>query len=76
MEIDFLIVECYENAGIRSRVSPIEVKSSRRFSTSSLEKFKRKFNKQIDMQYIACPKELSVEGDRIVLPPYMIGCLK
>ena len=26
------------------------------------------FNKQIGKQYIACPKELSVEDDRIVLP--------
>lgn len=76
MEIDFLIVEGYENAGLKPRVSPLEVKSSKRFSTSSLDKFKRKFNKQIGNQYIACPKELSVEGDRIVLPLYMVGCLK
>lgn len=70
MEIDFLIVEGYENAGLKPRVSPLEVKSSKRFSTSSLDKLKRKFNKQIGNQHIACPKELSVEGDRIVLPLY------
>lgn len=70
MEIDFLIAEGYENAGLKPRVSPLEVKSSKRFSTSSLDKLKRKFNKQIGNQYIVCPKELSVEGDRIVLPLY------
>ena len=40
MEIDFLIVEPYENAAMKYRVSPIEVKSSKRYRTVSLDKFK------------------------------------
>lgn len=75
MEIDFLIIEKYEDAALRARVSPVEVKSSKRFGIASLNKFKTKFGKQVGRQYVVCPKELSVEGDRIILPLYMAGCL-
>jgi len=75
IEIDFLIVARYANAAMRSRVSPLEVKSSKRYRTVSLDKFKAKFGKQVGAQYIICPRELSVDGDRITLPLYMAGCL-
>ncbi len=75
MEIDFLIVQGYENAALRARVSPVEVKSSKRYSTASLDKLKAKFGKRIGTQYVVCPKELLVEGDRVTLPLYMAGCL-
>jgi predicted AAA+ superfamily ATPase len=75
MEIDFLIISGYVDAAMRARVSPIEVKSTKRFGTSSLDKFKHKFGKNIGAQYVICPKELSANGDRITLPLYMAGCL-
>lgn len=60
---------------MRTRVSPVEVKSSKRYSTTSLDRFKAKFDKRIGTQYVICPKELLVERDRVTLPLYMAGCL-
>jgi predicted AAA+ superfamily ATPase len=75
MEVDFLIISEYDNAAGKARVSPIEVKSTKRFGTSSLDKFKKKFDKNIGVQYVICPKEPAIEGDRVTLPLYMAGCL-
>ncbi|MCL2655006.1 MAG: AAA family ATPase [Coriobacteriia bacterium] len=75
IEIDFLIVAGYANAAMRARVSPVEVKSSKRYSTASLDKFKARFGTHIGTQYVICPKELTVDGDRVTLPLYMAGCL-
>ena len=63
MEIDFLIVEPYENAAMKYRVSPIEVKSSKRYRTVSLDKFKAKFDKKVGTRYVLHPKPLVVEND-------------
>ena len=75
MEIDFLIVAPYRNAAMKARVSPIEVKSSRRYTTVSLDKFKAKFDKRVGTRYILHPKAMSVEGDLVRLPLYMAGRL-
>lgn len=76
MEIDFLIAGEYENAAMRLRVCPIEVKSSKgRYATASLDKFKAKYGKRVGTQYILHRKTLSVDGDRILLPLYMAHCL-
>ena len=75
MEIDFLIVEPYRNAAMKSRVSPIEVKSSKQYSAVSLYKFKAKFGKRVGTRYILHPRPMSVEGDLVRLPLYMAGLL-
>lgn len=75
MEIDFLIVQPYSNAGLKPRVCPIEVKSPRQYGTKSLDRFKKKFGKRIGMQYVLHPKQMKVEEDRIFLPLYMGFCL-
>ncbi|MCL2530349.1 MAG: AAA family ATPase [Coriobacteriia bacterium] len=75
VEIDFLTVAGYADAAMRARVCPIEVKSSKRYSTASLDKFKERFGKNIGTQYIVCPKELSVSENRVTLPLYMAGLL-
>ncbi len=75
MEIDFLTVAGYPNAAMRSRVSPIEVKSRSRYKTVSLDKFKAKFGSRVGIEYVLHPKELRVEGDRRFLPLYMSWCL-
>lgn len=75
MEIDFLIVRPYGNAAGKPRVCPVEVRSPRQYGTSSLDKFKKAFGKRIGAQYIAHPKQLRVEGERVYLPLYMSGCL-
>lgn len=75
MEIDFLVVRPYANAAGKPRVSPVEVKSPRQYGTSSLDKFKRSFDKRIGTQYVLHPKQMRAEGDRVYLPLYMAGCL-
>ena len=71
MEVDFLIVREYADAGLKPRVSPIEVKSTKRYRTVSLDKFKRKFDKRVGTRYVLHPKPLSAEGDLVRLPLYM-----
>ena len=75
MEIDFLIVREFANAGMKLRVCPIEVKSSIKYFTTSLDKFKKKFTKRIGTQFVLHPKPLKVEGERIFLPLYMVHLL-
>lgn len=75
MEIDFLIVEPYENAAMKYRVSPIEVKSSKNYRTVSLDKFKTKLDKKVGTRYVLHPKPLVVENDVVKLPIYMAGLL-
>ena len=40
MEIDFLVVRAYDDAALRPRVSPVEVKSTKSYRTSSLDRFR------------------------------------
>ena len=51
MEVDFLISKGYDDAAGRMRVSPVEVKSTKRYGTRSLEKFKAKFGGRVGTQY-------------------------
>ncbi len=75
MEIDFLIVRPYPDAAMKPRVCPIEVKSGKRYSPVSLNKFKAKFKKRVGTEYVLHTKPLKVEGDRVFLPLYMTICL-
>ena len=75
MEIDFLIARPYPNAAMKLRVSPIEVKSGKRYSPVSLNKFKVKFGKRVGTEYVLHTKLLKVEGGRVFLPLYMTMCL-
>lgn len=75
MEIDFLIVREYENAGLKPRISPVEAKSTKRYGTKSLDKFKSKFGKRVGTQYVLHPKPMKFVDDRVYLPLYMAFCL-
>lgn len=70
IEIDFLLSN---ESKTNLRVFPIEVKSSKNYTTTSLERFKEMFGKKIASQYVIHPKNLSVEGEIIKIPPYMFG---
>ncbi len=71
MEVDFLITAGYDNAAGRMRVSPIEVKSTKRYGVKSLDKFKTNFDSRVGTRYILHPKPMSIEGDLVRLPLYM-----
>lgn len=64
MEIDFLILQ-------HKRICPVEVKSSRYNSHSSLDKFREKFHGKIGQSYILYTKDLKQEDDILYLPIYM-----
>ena len=68
IEIDFLLSN---ESKLKFKVFPLEVKSSKNYTTTSLGKFKELFGKKIAAQYIIHPKNLSVEGEIIKIPPYM-----
>lgn len=71
--IDFRII-----SGDKTNVklSPIEVKSSKKYTTTSLEKFNSIFKKRISNSYIIHPKNLSIREDGFIcIPAYMTFCL-
>jgi len=68
IEIDFLLSN---ESKTNFRVFPIEVKSSKNYTTTSLGTFKQIFGKKIATQYIIHPKNLVIDGEIIKMPPYM-----
>lgn len=68
IEIDFLLSN---ESKTNFRVFPVEVKSSKNYTTTSLGRFKNLFGKRIAVQYIVHPKNLSVDGQIVKIPPYM-----
>lgn len=73
IEIDFIISN---KSKLRYKIYPIEVKSSKRYKTVSLERFSESFKERIGERYIIHPKNLAIREDgAICLPPYMCHCL-
>ena len=72
IEIDFLITE---GGKVREKIIPIEVKSSSKFSTVSLERFMSKFRNRISSAYVIHPKNLLLKNGIVCIPPYMTFCL-
>ena len=74
-EIDFLITRGYSNAAGKPRICPVEVKSSKAYSTVSLDDFAKRYSDRIGDEYVLHPKQLKVEDNRQYLPLYMSFCL-
>lgn len=72
IEIDFLISN---GSKIKPKIYPIEVKSGKRYTTDSLNKFIEKYHRRIGKAYIIHPKNLMVKDEFICLPAYMTFCL-
>lgn len=68
IEIDFLLSN---GSKMNFKVSPIEVKSSKNYSTVSLTEFKEKFKKRIAVPYVIHPKNYKEENGIIYMPIYM-----
>lgn len=73
MEIDFLVRKPV--ATNRHNVSAIEVKSTQRYTLSSLNKFQTKFANYLDMPIVVHSGDLKQEGGVVYLPLYMAGML-
>lgn len=53
-------------------IFPLEVKSSKNYTTSSLDGFASKFPKRIGMRLLVHPKQFALEDGLVKLPPYML----
>ena len=69
IEIDFLLSN---ESKTNLKVFPIEVKSSKNYSATSLDKFKDLFGKKIATPYIVHPKNFARKDNIICIPPYMV----
>ena len=74
MEIDFLVRK--SKITNRHNISPIEVKSGKRFSLISLEKCIKKYAEYLSTAYVLYDGDLKVENDIVYLPLYMTPILK
>lgn len=74
-EVDFLITKGFSDAAGKPRVCPIEAKSTKTYSTISLDDFKRHFGKRVGDEVVLHPKQLKVDGHRVYLPLYMAFCI-
>lgn len=72
IEIDFLLSN---ESKTSFRIVPVEVKSSKNYSSSSLGKFNEKFGKRIEKPVIVHPKGYSEQDGILKIPPYMVFCL-
>lgn len=73
MEIDFLISK--RKVTSRHNISPIEVKSGKRYTLSSINKFKTQFAEQLDVAYVIHTNDYKEEDGIIYLPVYMTPLL-
>lgn len=72
IEIDFIISN---GSKLKPKIYPIEVKSGKRYTTASLNKFIDIYSNRIGEAYIIHPKNLTRSGNIICLPAYMTFCL-
>lgn len=73
MEIDFLIAK--DKISNRHNISPLEVKSSKNYTLTSIRKFISKYNEQLHIPYVLHTSDLKVENDIVYLPLYMTPLL-
>lgn len=73
MEIDFLIAK--PNLTTRHNISPIEVKSTSRYTVSSLNKCIKKYAEYLTTPYVIHTADLKIENGVVYLPVYMVSLL-
>lgn len=73
MEIDFLIAK--SKISSRHNISPIEVKSGKRYTLTSLRKFMKKYHEQLYTPYVIHTLDLKEEEGILYLPVYMTPLL-
>ena len=73
MEIDFLITK--SKISSRHNISPIEVKSGKNYTLTSLRKFMTKYDEQTHIPYVLHTNDLKKEEGILYLPLYMTPLL-
>lgn len=72
IEIDFIISN---GSVIKPKIYPIEVKSSKRYNTVSIERFISLYSNRIGRAYVIHPKNLAIENNIVYIPSYMTMCI-
>lgn len=72
MEIDFIISN---GSALKPQIYPIEVKSGKRYTTTSLIQFCEKYKKRIGQAYIVHTKNLCEKDGILCIPSYMTPLL-
>lgn len=73
MEIDFLIAK--SKISSRHNISPIEVKSGKNYTLTSLKKFRAKYDEQLHTSYVLHTSDWKEENGIVYLPLYMTPLL-
>lgn len=73
MEIDFLLAKSRTQP--RHNISPVEVKSGRKYSTVSMDKFRAKYALFLDEAFVLHKKDVQVKDGVTYLPLYMAPLL-
>ena len=73
MELDFLITK--NTVTSRHNISPIEVKSSIRYTLTSLMKCINKYGQYLSVPYVAHTGDLKENGCVVYIPLYMVPLL-
>ncbi len=69
IEIDFLLSN---ESKTNFKVYPLEVKSSKNYTTTSYAKFKSRFAKRIGSNLVVHPKNLAETDEGLQIPAYML----
>ena len=73
MEIDFLIAKSKTTS--RHNISPLEVKSGKHYTLSSIQKFAKKYHEQLCTPFVLHTEDLKEKDGIVYLPVYMTGLL-
>ena len=73
MEIDFLVAK--SKITNRHNISPIEVKSGKNYTLSSLNKFRKKYSEQTTEAFVLHTADLYIKDEITFLPVYMAICM-
>lgn len=73
MEIDFLVAKT--KLARKNNVSPVEIKSGKRFRHASLDKFQKKFADYLAEPFLFHDGDVKESGCLKLLPLYMAACL-
>ena len=73
MEIDFLVAK--SKITNRHNISPIEVKSGKNYTLSSLNKFRKKYSEQTYEAFVLHTADLYIKDEITFLPVYMAICM-
>lgn len=72
IEIDFLLSN---NSKLRYKIYPLEVKSSDRYTTTSLQRFRERFRERVGHSIVIHPKNFKSDDNVVFIPAYMTFCL-